>query len=422
MTVPAIDNFIGMEVYSTDTQGIDGSIKRAADQFLVEELLDNVSLDLKKTSDEHHVYPLYLLQKEGIDSSHAVKETELATGLKFKAVGLKDAKATTKQYVSSARKRKDARDHIVTKHCALDLVGYTRRPITKGNLVGNRFTITITDFTCGNDNLTRIINALEEKIQKNHIANFYGYQRFGSSRAVTHLVGREIVKRNFKGATELFLCHAGRYDSKETIEIREACRDDSNFQQVLKIMPEQMDLERVLLQELASSNDPVKALRKLPITIRRLFVQAYQSYLFNRSLSKAIKEGYDIGLARNGDVCLHVANNNIVGIRRFDDNVTAMQLPAMPIVGYAFRENNRLSSIAKDVLEEEGIHKNDFYVKEMQELSVEGGFRSMPLLCTQFSHVLDKSLQLEFVLYKGCYATVLLRELMKPADPIAAGF
>jgi tRNA pseudouridine13 synthase len=58
----------------------------------------------------------------------------------------------------------------------------------------------------------------------------------------------------------------------------------------------------------------------------------------------------------------------------------------------------------------------------MQELSVEGGFRSMSLLCSQFSHVLDKSLQLGFVLYKGCYATVLLRELMKPADPIAAGF
>jgi len=422
MTVPAIDSFIGMEVYSTDIQGIDGSIKRATDQFIVEELLDNVSLDLKEVSDDQHVYPLYLLQKEGVDSSHAIKETELATGLKFKAVGLKDAKATTKQYVSSARKRKDAREHIVTKHCALDLVGYTIRPITKGNLVGNRFTITVTGFTCDNDDLERNISALEEKIQGNRIANFYGYQRFGSSRAVTHLVGREIVKRNFKEAVELFLCHPGRYDNKETIEIREACKDYSNFPKVLKIMPEQMDLERVLLQELASSNDPIKALRKLPITIRRLFVQAYQSYLFNRSLSKAIKEGYDIGSARNGDVCLHVANNNIVGTRRFDENVTAMQLPAMPIVGYAFRDNNRFSSIAKSVLEEAGVHKNDFYVKEMQELSVEGGFRSMSLLCSQFSHVLDKSLQLAFVLYKGCYATVLLRELMKPADPIAAGF
>jgi tRNA pseudouridine13 synthase len=172
----------------------------------------------------------------------------------------------------------------------LDLVGYAIRPITKGNLVGNRFTITITGFTCINDNLERNINALEEKIQGNHIANFYGYQRFGSSRAVTHLVGREIVKRNFKGAAELFLCYPGRHDSKETIEIREACKDNSHFPKVLKIMPEQMDLERVLLQELASSNDPIKALRKLPITIRRLFVQAYQSYLFNRSLSKAIKE------------------------------------------------------------------------------------------------------------------------------------
>jgi len=420
MIVPAIDSSIGMEVYSTNVKGISGSIKRTADQFIVEELLDNMALDLTNNADKEHEYPLYLLQKEGIDSTHAIKEAELATGLKLKAVGLKDAKAVTKQYVSSARRYRDTKKHITTKHCTLDLVGFTRRPIAKGKLVGNRFTITITGFM--HDNVEKSIGELEEAIHRNRIANFYGYQRFGSSRAVTHLVGRELIKRNFKGAVELFLCHPGRYDNKETIEIREACKDYSNFPKVLKIMPEQMDLERVLLQELASSNDPIKALRKLPITIRRLFVQAYQSYLFNRSLSKAIKEGYDIGSARNGDVCLHVANNNIVGTRRFDENVTAMQLPAMPIVGYAFRDNNRFSSIAKSVLEEAGVHKNDFYVKEMQELSVEGGFRSMSLLCSQFSHVLDKSLQLAFVLYKGCYATVLLRELMKPADPIAAGF
>lgn len=421
MIVPAIDSSIGIEVYSTNVQGISGSIKHTADQFIVEELLDNMALDLTDNADNEHEYPLYLLQKEGIDSTHAIKEAELATGLKLKAVGLKDAKAITKQYVSSARKYRDTNKHVVTQHCALDLVGYTKRPITKGKLVGNRFTIAITGFTY--DNVEKSIGELEEAIHRNRIANFYGYQRFGSSRAVTHLVGRELIKRNFREAAELFLCHPGRYDSKETREIREACKDSSNFQNVLKVMPAQMDLERILLQELASSNDPIRALRKLPITIRRLLVQAYQAYLFNRSLSIAIREGYDIATPKNGDVCFHFANNGIIGIKRFDENNTSvLQLPAIPLTGFAFKDDNRFSSIVKKVLEEENVAKNDFYVKEMQEVSVEGGFRHASLLCNQFSYSLVESLKLQFTLHKGCYATVLLRELMKPADPIATGF
>ena len=217
MTVPVIDQSIGMEVYSTDLRGVGGSIKRTTDQFIVEELLDKTSLDLVSNADEEHEYPLYTLQKEGIDSSHAVKEVEAATGLKFKTVGLKDAKAVTKQYVSAVRKHSNARTHVATKNCVLELVGYTNKPITKGKLAGNRFTIIITG--CVFDNLEQSVSELEEIVRKNGIANFYGYQRFGSSRAVTHLVGREVIKRNFKKAVELFLCYPGTYDSKEIMEI-----------------------------------------------------------------------------------------------------------------------------------------------------------------------------------------------------------
>ena len=65
MVVPALDRCIGMEVYSTDIQGIDGSIKQTKDQFIVEEILDNLSLDLTNNADEEHQYPLYLLKKLG---------------------------------------------------------------------------------------------------------------------------------------------------------------------------------------------------------------------------------------------------------------------------------------------------------------------------------------------------------------------
>lgn len=417
MTVPDIDHGIGIEVYSTPIRGILGSIKRAPDQFIVKELLDK-SLGIISNADEEHEYPLYLLRKEGIDSNHAVREAETASGLKLKAIGLKDANAVTKQYVSSLQKHRNARASIVTKHCTLDLVGFTSKPITRGKLAGNSFTITITDFI--RMNAEESVKELAETINKNCIANFYGYQRFGSARPVTHLVGREIVKRNFRNVVELFLCHPGVYDNREIMEIREACRE-GNYREALKRMPLQMDLERTLLQELVESDDPIRAFRKLPVNIRRLFVQAYQSYLFNRTLSLAVKDGHDITNAHGHDICFQMSEDTM-NIKRFDPNTPITQLPAVPLIGYAFRNDNRFGSIAAKVMEDENVYGKDFYVKEMQEVSMEGGFRLASLLCKQFNYSLNESLRLTFDLNKGCYATVLLRELMKPADPTASGF
>jgi tRNA pseudouridine13 synthase len=68
----------------------------------------------------------------------------------------------------------------------------------------------------------------------------------------------------------------------------------------------------------------------------------------------------------------------------------------------------------------EGITPKEFYIKEMQELSAQGGFRQAPLWCKDFSF--KGSLTVSFNLPKGSYATTLLRELMKPEDPVRAGF
>lgn len=422
MNPPALDRSIGIEVYSTQIAGIGGRIKQTPDQFVVEEMLDNSSLDLVERADEEHAYPLYLLQKEGIDSRHAVREVELATGLRLKIVGLKDAKAITRQYASVIRKQQNAKSKLVTKHCMLDLLGYTRKPITKGKLVANIFAITINDFE--DDGVEKRISELQGCIDNNTIANFYGYQRFGSSRPVTHLVGKEMIKRNFRQAVELLLCYSTEYESKESREIRELCRDSSNFPSILKILPTQMDLERMLIIELMKSNDPIKAIRRLPITIRRLFVQAYQSYIFNRSLSMAIKERLKITSPEQKDICFCFEPNNfkMMRISRFDNNADALEIPAIPLAGFAFRDDNRFGSIVKKVMDEEGVSKKDFYIKEMQEVSAEGGFRQVSLLCKEFSYKLNESLQVQFTLSKGCYATVLLRELMKPSDPITVGF
>ena len=55
----------------------------------------------------------------------------------------------------------------------------------------------------------------------------------------------------------------------------------------------------------------------------------------------------------------------------------------------------------------------------MQEVSNEGGFRQAVMQCSNFS---INEPYLSFTLSRGSYATVLLREIIKPANPVTAGF
>ncbi|MDQ3902346.1 MAG: tRNA pseudouridine(13) synthase TruD, partial [Thermoproteota archaeon] len=257
-----------------------------------------------------------------------------------------------------------------------------------------------------------------------NIANFYGLQRFGSKRLITHLVGREIVKRNFKKAIELLLSQTTEYDSPRTREIREKSRDPKNYSQILKQLPKGMDIEYEVMSALANGREPVAALRSIPIVIRRLFVQAYQAYIFNNCLSVAILDGEDISACKEGDLCFEMEGQLIFGkIRKYDSHkdLTSDVVPAVRLSGYTFQPNKgRFEVITRRLMQEETITEKDFYIKEMEELSAPGGFRQVPLWCKDFSYM--NSLTLHFKLPKGSYATTLLRELMKPEDPIRSGF
>jgi tRNA pseudouridine13 synthase len=414
--VPKIDKLAGIECYCTDYRGIRGSIKRSNEEFRVSEIIDTSFLaNISSIQDEHHKYPLYILDKRNIDSNHAIFEIKRKLGIKLKVIGLKDAKAITKQYASSEQ-TKNIINEATTPHTRLTLKGFTKAPIGKSSLSGNAFTITI-----NNPILSDITSFLPE-IQT--IANFYGLQRFGSERMVTHLVGKEIVKRNFQKAVELLLTFTTEYDSTLSIEIRNKSRDPKNYSQIIRELPKRMDIEYQVMSVLEKGKGPIAALRSIPINIRRLFVQAYQAYIFNRSLSVAVLNDENVLKSKEGDLCFEIENSSVFGrIRKFNSSSdsNSQTVPAIRLIGYTFQPGKgRFDTITEKIMSMEGITPREFYIKEMQELSAQGGFRQAPLWSKDFTF--RGSLTVCFKLPKGSYATTLLRELMKPDDPVRAGF
>jgi tRNA pseudouridine13 synthase len=200
-----------------------------------------------------------------------------------------------------------------------------------------------------------------------------------------------------------------------------------------------------MLKSLAERpSDFAAALRRLPPRLCELFVQGYQSYLFNRSLSGRIKKGLSLSVAEVGDYVVNVQRSGVPMLTMFKrvshDNRAEVNKAvengkmrvAIPLVGHRQCPSEGVQGdIERRILEEEGVSPSDFRVACLPELSSKGELRSViaPVKDLSFECSRDRSaekprsrMNVDFMLFRGSYATVVLREFMKARKPISAGF
>lgn len=398
--VPNLDKLIGISTYCTKTEGIGGRIKSSPEQFFVSEILRERSLEKISASGS---YAVYKLKKQGIDTNHALSDIFTKYGLRLKALGLKDANATTEQYVCDMTTGRST-NTLVTNRYTLEKIGLLQKPLTKKDMIGNHFKIKIEDAD---------FSKISQFNEQDKILNFFGYQRFGSRRPVSHLIGKAILRKNFDHAVETLLSYTSEYDLPHNNKIREMLKDKSNYSKTFSEVPPQMDIERIVLDEMINHGDALRALRAIPIQLRRFFVEAFQSFVFNQTVSMAYEFGESLLQPQLGDVCFDKNDN----LGRYQND--PQQRLTIPLVGYSYSKKNRFNNFISQILVEQQITPKDFFVKEMQEASEEGGFRQVTMLCNDFA---IKEPYVDFTLSRGSYATILLREIMKPSDPVSAGF
>ena len=397
--IPQIDKEIGISVYTTKSSSISGKIKQNENDFLVKEVLSEKAIDSFDNLDGHAVY---LLKKSGIDTNHALIDIEKRYGLVLKSLGLKDAHAQTEQYVYTYKKLNSLAEYRGQKYSAQRL-GFVKIPISKKDMLGNYFEIQISDLT---ELLPSFTN--DEKF-----LNFFGYQRFGSKRPITHLIGKSIVKGNYDEALEYLLNFSSKYDSEKNNEMRKLISERKSNSELIKLLPYSMDIERNLLKQLSKDNDPKHAIRSIPLALRRFYIQAYQSFLFNKILSLAYEFEEELFLPTTGDVCFD--KNSILG--KFENKPT--QKLAIPLVGHSYYKKSRFDYYIKKILEDELLTPKDFFIKDFQEISIEGGFRNTSINYLNFD--INENL-VKFQLSRGSYATIMLREILKPKNPLDCGF
>lgn len=394
---PELEQELGMEVYASRTEGIGGRIKQIPEDFIVEEItpdgkileIGNKGIENKNQEEKEYVH--FTLQKYNWDTMKAIKEISRRLGIshkRFGFAGTKDKRALTTQRVSLWNKKIEDLERVRIKDIKLKDFRYEDERINLGDLLGNRFTVVIRNLEYDEEIIRERISSLMNEL-KGQIPSFFGVQRFGTVRPITHLVGKEILKKNFKGAVMIYLSMEFEGEDEEVKEVRKTLRETGDFRETLKNFPKHLGYENAMLNFLVKERKKenfIGALRKLPKKLRQMFIHAYQAYIFNKSLSEYIKRG--------------------------------IVVERLPLVGY----KTEIDEITSRILNEEGISQEDFRVDSMPELSSKGEYRNCFAIVENLEiiNIRDdelnegkKRLTIRFSLGKGNYATVFLREVMK---------
>jgi len=457
LVVPDLDKLLGMEVYASTTAGVGGVIKGSVDDFVVEEVLVDgtkasingvVPNKILGSTLQKQRFLLCVLVKRNWDTFIAVKNIAKSLGINQNCVqfaGIKDAKAVTAQHITIENATVEDAAKISVKDVEVRPVGYVREMLSLFYLLGNNFTITIksikTPVSTADERISQTIQQLNVI---GGIPNFFGHQRFGTTRPITHLVGKALVRGDFEEAAMLFLGKPSVHEHPASRQARQNLQETSDFKQASENFPKQLRFERLMLSHLANNpSDFTGAFQKLPPKLQALFVQAHQSYLFNRFLSARIKRGLPLNEAVDGDYVVGVERSGLPltsvakivtaeNLGEVNVQVAAGRMQvALPIFGVKQKLScGLMGEIERGILEEEGVKAECLPVNALSRVGGRGGLRTIvsPIRGFQTQNVSETSTAgecqatLSFMLLRGSYATVVLREIMKPTEPITAGF
>jgi len=452
---------MGIEVYATRATGIGGTIRENVEDFVVQEVLVDGSIAQIEASEScpnrqvlgcsvaKNRYMLCIMVKRNWDTLVAVKNIANQLGINSRQIhiaGIKDAKALTAQHITieAASAEQVRKTHV--KDIEIRPLGYVYNRLSAYYLWGNSFHIRIKAVNHPKTVIKkRITKTLKELQAIGGIPNFFGHQRFGTTRPITHIVGKAIIKKDLEKAAMLFLAKPSAHEHPSSRQAREQLRATGNIERGLKDFPKQLRYERSMLKHLVKhSDDFAGAFRTLPFKLQEMFIQAYESYLFNEFLSRRIALGLPLNLAEVGDYVIAIERSGLPVPTIYKTVTSEKQAEisnliqtgklrlAIPLIGFKQNPSEGVQGeIERRILEEEEVSPADFRIAAMPEVSTKGTLRAAITPINNFSAdeiTPDANIpcryeaKAAFMLHRGSYATILLRELMKPRNIIKEGF
>ncbi len=236
----------------------------------------------------------FLLCKEHISTIDAVNYASKELKLKLTYAGLKDSEAYTCQFVRALctnEVKLNSHYSLLNNRIRLYTISKAGELLSRGSLLGNYFKILLnylgdaSEFNKALKALDKVVNELPKLL----LPNFFGYQRFGTRRPLTHLIGKAIAECKFEEAIRYIVGYPLKTESEKVTAAREAF-ERGELKESLRLFPRKFWIERLVIRKLMRGLSPKDAILSLSRRILRLYVEAYQAYLFNIALSTGLLE------------------------------------------------------------------------------------------------------------------------------------
>ena len=414
-----LEHLLGMNYYASDTEGIGGKLRVSPEDFLVEEI------PLIKKGGTSGPFLICRLTKTNWELGHAIKEIAKRLGISHRRIGwagTKDRNAITRQWISLYNVTAEQVAGIHLADIIIEPLGQANESLSLGDLLGNHFDIIIRDAepACLEERVDAINTTVSEGIP-----NYFGLQRFGATRPVTHLVGEWILKGDYEQAVMTYVGLAFDGEPEHVREVRSKFFKTRDIKAALSDLPPQMSYERAMLHYLYSHpTDYGGALLELPPKLLSMFVSAFQSYLFNCALSRRFDDGGTLIEPLVGDQLLF-ANGRTDSVTTSNKHAVSLHLARgrcsialfMPGKTLVASKSDGDNAIA-EILVSHGITSEDFArASAFVHTKFDGAFRPIALKTEIDVSIDNNNVRLKFSLPPGHYATTVCREFMQ-ADPV----
>jgi tRNA pseudouridine13 synthase len=406
----------------------------------------NVTIEKTNKRRPRYFFVTFVCCKENAAVNETIARIARKMNIEKKKIGFagtKDKRAITTQVMSikglsvaQVQNLANVSEFIKCGHFSLSTQG-----VNLGDLKGNHFTLVLRDAKipgCSTvDQMREELGNKMKALNEHGFINYFGLQRFGTTSTGTHTIGRAILRKEWDKVINLILSPA-EGDVEGIKAIKKEFLKTRNAKKAFEKIPYSYQAERTLYKAIrndpSSLDNPKELFRNIDLRQRKLYVHAYQSYLWNFIASSRFKEHGQKVVA--GDIV--DAGDKYVKVKKGEEtkySIFDIVIP-LPSEGYIDEE-------IVPLLKADGVKPSMFSAQK--ELNASGDFRKLfarpddikydiiehddrdaELIDSDLdklsgktnaiNHVkggAHKSAVVEFSLKQSQYATMCMRELMK---------
>lgn len=389
-------------------------LKSRPDDFQVEEVTSVVAGTTGP-------YAFYRLSKKSVGTSEAIQRIcrELDVDLRrVRYGGLKDRHAETIQYLTidegPERHFKDPLIH-------LKYLGRVEEPYGPQSFSGNRFGITMRDIEPSA--LDQTMQSLEE-VRHGVIGNYFDDQRFGSVGDDQQFVARALIDGDDEKALKLAISTWYEHDRSQEKKAKAQLRQNwGQWQKLRNKMPKGF-MSHIVSHLANQPGDYRGAFVLIPFFLRNMYLSAYQSSLWNRTLSTWMNDT----IPPENLVVVKQQRQSILMPRQMaKDRIVELMKMTIPLPSSRaeIAADHPVKRSLDAVLAEEGLQLSQIRLKHYREPFFSKGDRPAFYVPEGLQHELGwdklnkghRKLRLTFTLPRGSYATLLIKRI-STASPL----